>query len=152
MAFAGMATANAEQAIQIYDFGNSAEPKQTALSDVKKVVFDAEGLSVVKYSTEETEVYDYTEVRKIAFGDYVGVQSISAVSDKVVISPNPVKTDFKLVGAENLKGSELCIYAITGQLVKKVAAWEGETIDASDLPQGIYLLTINSTTIKFVKL
>ena len=95
--------------------------------------------------------FEYDRVRKITFNESVGIESILADNTSVVVAPNPTKSYLMINGADNLYGSDLYIYSISGAVVSKQAGWSGERVDVSNLNSGIYFVKIGSTTSKFVK-
>ena len=68
-----------------------------------------------------------------------------------MISPNPVDNIIRIVGYNNSEPAQLSIYSLNGEEVMRIENWQGETIDASPLSAGIYILKINTTAIKFIK-
>ena len=64
--------------------------------------------------------------------------------------PNPVHD---VVMLSNLKGNEtIQIFALDGRLMKSVEASEGQLIDISELPIGLYLVKTEHQTLKMIKL
>ena len=68
-----------------------------------------------------------------------------------MISPNPVDNIIRIIGYNNSEPAQLSIYSLNGEEVMRIDNWQGELIDASPLSAGIYILRINTTTIKFIK-
>jgi hypothetical protein len=53
----------------------------------------------------------------------------------------------------NLNGNEtIQIFALDGRLMKSVEASEGQLIDISELPIGLYLVKTEHQTLKMIKL
>lgn len=68
----------------------------------------------------------------------------------IILTPNPAHD---MVVFRNLNGShEVRIYALSGQLVKSFEATDGQPVDVSDLPIGVYLVKTPSSTLKMMKL
>ena len=150
MMMLGTATSSADTAIQIHLQEVSTEPLQMSLSDIRKITFNQNEINFVLDDATEVAL-ELSEVSKLTFSGDVSVESLIKDTEKVAIVPNPVVSNFKILGADKYKGETLTIYSINGQIVNQTAAWDGEAIDVSNLPQGIYLLNINTLTIKFIK-
>ena len=74
---------------------------------------------------------------------------INIVSEKsLTIYPNPVKDNLYIVSANPI--GKVAIYTLTGKMVK--SEWiSGNSINVSQLPQGIYLIKVGNYLEKFVK-
>lgn len=127
---------------------NNASTENINILDIKKITFDESGLTVF---SETNNYFDYTSISKITFNEGVGIESILADNTSIVVAPNPTKNYLMINGADNLYGSDLYIYSISGAVVSKQAGWYGERVDVSNLNSGIYFVRIGSTTSKFVK-
>lgn len=149
MIMLGTATSNADTAIQIH-LQDASAPLQMPISDIRKITFNQNEINFVLDDATEVAL-EYFKVSKMTFVDNVSIESIIKDSEKVAIVPNPVVNDFKILGADMYIGEAMTIYSINGQIVSHTDVWNGEAIDVSNLPQGIYLLNINNLTIKFIK-
>ena len=127
---------------------NDASAEKIGILDIQKITFDESGMTVF---SNTNSYFEYDRVRKITFNESVGIESILADNTSVVVAPNPTKSYLMINGADNLYGSDLYIYSISGAVVSKQAGWSGERVDVSNLNSGIYFVKIGSTTSKFVK-
>lgn len=143
---------NAQKTIQIYEFGSPSASYEVALSDVAKIEFKDHSFDVVSNTDNSITSFALPAVQKIVFNKSTGIEEIAGDASAIVVAPNPVRDNLIVRGANDLYGSDLSIYSALGQLVFKQSAWNGETIDVSQLPSGIYFINIQSTTIKFIKL
>lgn len=128
--------------------------REIDIKDIRKITFDEDSFYVHLYiddfyGTDNYFAYEY--VNKITFGSGVGVETIMATNANAVVAPNPTQNYLDVKGAEELYGSDLRIYSLTGSLVTKQSNWNGERIDVSSLNAGIYFVNIGATTVKFVK-
>lgn len=137
---------------------NDSAPKTFAITDATKITFDAEGINIFypdTYCGTDGEVIEYsvryTDINKITFDEGVGMESIIATNTSVVLAPNPTKNYLVINNGDNLYGSDLYIYSITGTLMSKQTKWNGERIDVSSLNAGVYFISVGSTTAKFIK-
>ena len=130
---------------------------ETKLTAIDKITFTDTSFSIhFDSSSHLTDVasvhYAYGEVEKITFSDINSIENIGKEENvKLMISPNPVDNIIRIVGYNNSEPAQLSIYSLNGEEVMRIENWQGETIDASPLSAGIYILRINTTTIKFIK-
>jgi CubicO group peptidase (beta-lactamase class C family) len=66
-----------------------------------------------------------------------------------LLYPNP---SGDILVLDNLISDELQILSLNGDVIKTINLYQSNTIDISDLASGTYLLRINNTTKKFVKM
>ena len=133
---------------------NSSEtPAQIAIADVSSVVFETSQLNIKNKKDGTSLYFDYSDVIKITFNEELNTESVEEMNSNATLTlfPNPVKDNLSISVAEEMYGSDLCIYSLTGTLVTKQTNWNGESINVSSLNPGIYFININSTTLKFVK-
>ena len=96
----------------------------------------------------QSERFNLADIRKITCAETVGVSE--EAGDAIYLSPNPSHNAFIL---HNLDGRQsINIYALDGRLVKSTEATEGQLIDISDFPVGLYLVKTESCTLKMIKL
>ncbi len=99
----------------------------------------------------DSEDYDFF-IDNIAFE--VNLSNLDFDSNSFVAYPNPVKNNLTIRYNENI--TDVIVYNLLGQqlLVKSVNATEGQ-VDMSNLPQGTYLVQVNSgsktQTLKVIK-
>jgi hypothetical protein len=82
----------------------------------------------------------------------VGIRNIAS-QNTVEVFPNPVTNELYLKNA--VKGQNVLIYGITGQIVKNVYL-DNHRLDVSDLKEGLYIIQVMNksnyiNSIKFVK-
>lgn len=90
-----------------------------------------------------------SDIRKMTFGEGVGIQDI--VTETFKVYPNPVRNELYVSG--NNPGSyRYALYSIDGRMLQQGEVGNGETIHTSDIPAGLYILKINNTSLKINKL
>ena len=143
----GRASANV---MQIH-FNEDRPMSETELSLIDKITFTDTGFSLL-LTDNAAESYGYGKVEKITFSDFSSIAKIGTESNlRLLISPNPVDDIIRIIGYDSTEPVQLSIYLLDGEEVMRVDNWQGEPIDASLLSAGIYILRINTTTIKFIK-
>ena len=92
--------------------------------------------------------FNLADIRKITCAETEGVSE--EAGDAIYLSPNPSHNAFML---HNFDGRQsVNIYALDGRLLKSTEATEGQLIDISDFPIGLYLVKTESCTLKMIKL
>ena len=130
---------------------------ETKLTKIDKITFTDTNFSIHFDSSSQlievaSEDYAYGEVEKITFSNINSIEKISKEDNfKLLISPNPVNDIIRIMGYNSSEPAQLSIYSLDGEEVMRIDNWQGEPIDASQLSAGIYILRINTTTIKFIK-
>lgn len=116
--------------------------------------------SVLRFSAEGVEVCEGEQT--VAVIPYTGLNSLTFVYDKATgigsvksvplfgLRENPVYDNLEIIGYGN-EPSHLAVYDSAGRQRIAINGWKGESVSVSTLPTGIYYLTINKTTIKFIK-
>ncbi len=97
---------------------------------------------------------DTIEPNCITSGSYVDTSMLTfltplsqtelATVNKIDIYPNPVKTTIKINAPSGLRINQVTIKNLSGQAVKMVVDFNGDKIDVSHLPIGIYLVEIET--------
>ena len=131
---------------------NDGTERTYSMTENDRVYFEDNEKLVVEIALygrgETSERFNLADIRKITCAETESVSENSSTS--VCLSPNPVH-DVVLI--RNLKGKEtIQIYALDGRLMKSTEASEGQLIDISDLPIGLYLIKTESQTLKMIKL
>ena len=140
----------ADKLLQVYSLDTEAAPVEYAIRTISKVTFASTNFSVLQ-GEEVAGVFELKNVSSIKFAESTAVQSVEQAS-AIVVTPNPVRDNLVIKGGEELYGSAVSIYSVTGANVMQLSSWQGEAINISHLPAGVYIINIQSETIKFVKL
>ena len=99
-------------------------------------------------SGESTEM---TGVRKISFenNDFTAIEDVTTPST-IRVYPNPT-ADMLIIDGVTAK-QEIAIYSLNGAKVLSTQSQEGtNTIQVSELPNGVYLLRLSNETFKLIK-
>lgn len=128
-----------------------ASGQQTGVTPItlqSRVRFAAEGVEVYEGDTR-VAMFPYTSTASLSFITHGS--GIKGVKDPAPfhLASNPVSDRLVIIGGPKEAGIE--VFDLNGSRVLSVNNWKGEDIDVSSLNSGIYLLTLNSTTIKFIK-
>ncbi|MBR9921090.1 MAG: T9SS type A sorting domain-containing protein [Bacteroidetes bacterium] len=96
------------------------------------------------------EGINYYRIRQVDFDGTFSFSHLASVrfdqsSNQISISPNPTSGDLYISGLPSDEITEISIFNINGQRLKRLATTDA-IVDLADLPQGIYLLTIKTAT------
>ena len=91
------------------------------------------------------------DVRHIRYGEPTQTTGIDDVQSVTTCRVYPNPTQDRLV-IENAEGEKVYIFDINGRLLQTANLLDGNaTLNVSSLPQGEYLLLLNTQTVKFIK-
>lgn len=137
---------------------------------VRLVAKDKDGKSVgvvpvtlqskIRFTSEKVEVYDgETAKESFRYGNIATISFISPGTDGVSsvetqtslkIAENPVGELLQISGFEGA-ALPLAVYGLDGGVKVSIAEWNGRPVDVSFLTPGLYFVTVNKTTLKFIK-
>jgi hypothetical protein len=147
--------ANAQR--MVVDTGDGSDTLDI-VNTLQKFSFSDDNL-LVDLIGGSVKTYNLAGVRKISFVTDGSIDVPTAITDPELSSaqgislyPNPAENMLYL---KNLpEGISLCsIYTAAGILVLSVqTSGEGNSINISNLPKGLYLIRINNQALKFIKL
>jgi hypothetical protein len=93
--------------------------------------------------------FDFSQVLSIKFTDDVDIpSSIKTIHDDAQLRIATSESAIKVLGATS---GTVTIWNPSGQQLYSNRNWHGEDINISHLERGIYIITINNTSIKFKK-
>lgn len=145
-AFLSAAPAFADAGVEVTAHDGTAT--SLPLSTGTKIVF-GDGVTVSDGSSSNS--FAWNKVSKITFSfSTSAVTGVDSETSRLALRQNPVGDCIEVVGADQLP-ARFAVYSLTGARWIEIGAWNGESVDATALPAGIYLLTINNQTIKFIK-
>lgn len=147
-ASASQFSALAENTVEVK--GPDGNVKTTPLTVNTRISF---GKTTVDISNEgsSTVSIPYSDVQTIAFVTSEGSGVASVFNGPGLrLRYNPADDTIEVEGYDG-KSTTLAISSIAGSSMMSLKGWNGENIDVSSLPGGIYILNIDKTSIKFIK-
>lgn len=146
-AMAGRAVA-AEPAIVVIDTDGSRQ--EIALGNLDRVTFGASQITVQTCDGQEPLQLAYSSVDRIWLNESVNALSSVASDGRVAVWPTVTSTSVNIVGAP--EGAVVNVYGVNGATVASATAADGTvTIDLSAFPQGAYIVSVGSQSVKIVK-
>ena len=121
-----------------------------SLSQIRDLSFSTDSLFLTSQTFIKND-YSLDEIRKISFESLVDINESNLTQGDIFIYPNPVMNKLSL-GNISDKPVTANIYRIDGCLVKQATVTKDDAIiKVSDLSEGIYMIQLNETTLKFIK-
>lgn len=126
---------------------NGETLKTAPLTTDTRITF-GQGVTVTNGS--ETASMSWDAFSKLSFYVSTGLEGVmNDPSARIRLRENPVYNLLQVDGA--FSDSALGIYSVSGVCHLSLAHWQGESIDVSSLPSGLYILSIDNKTVKFFK-
>ena len=146
---AGMGTIGAETALIIQPL--NGEEQANALAQIGYVKVTPDSLFVFSHGDFLLSKAAIKDIRHIRYGEPKELTDIDDVQSATTCRVYPTPTQDRLV-IENAQGEKVYIFDINGRLLQTANLQDGNaTLNVSPLPQGEYLLLLNTQTIKFIK-
>lgn len=142
----GGATANATDNLVVTVGENSSK---FALTDIASLKFSDGKLLVYTNSTESPAAeFNLADIKSLTFDDN-GTQGIEATTEgnktfSVVFSNG-------LLSATGLSNARMSVYDLSGKRIVGISSWDGSAVSLQNVNNGVYVLTINNQTFKFIK-
>ena len=129
---------------------DGAKITETPVNIESKIRFSESGVEVYTGETlSSTTPYAGLSSLKFAYGQGNGIASI-AVEKNLRLRHNPVDDILEPIGLQ-AESACLSVTDLSGSIKVTVPEWRGEAIDVSQLTPGLYFVTIDKTTLKFIK-
>ena len=120
-------------------------------------IYQLDGNDRISFPNDETMVITQngtdiqiliSEIRKVTFNEVLATAENE--TESIGIFPNPTSNNFTISGINRFQ--QMNIYSIDGKLVKREIIDCGQSIDISELPQGLYYVNVNKQNFKLIKL
>ena len=119
-------------------------------SETKKITFSGDGLNVIDLNSNVMSTYLFDDIEKIVFeSNFTGIDGVVSEGENVQFCLSDDGQKIMLGGVSN--GCSMRLYNVTGTMVMNMSRFDGTEIDVSNLPAGIYVLSVNNQTFKFKK-
>lgn len=126
---------------------NGEVVKTAPLTTDTRITF-GQGVTVTNGS--ETASMSWDDFSRLSFYVTTGLEGVVADSAaQIRLRENPVGNLLLVEGA--FSDSALAIYSVNGVCYVSLSHWQGESLDVSSLPAGLYILSIDNKTVKFYK-
>lgn len=150
LAFAPFLSANADDLLLKGNDSNGVTNGSAVITTESVVVFTADGLEVRDGAGNAVATFPYSWLDNMTFSyDGSGVAPTFA-ANCVSLKNNPVSNLLEFTNSPE-SPARLAVTDMEGRVVIERKTWNGESVDVSLLPVGIYMVSFNNQTIKFIK-
>lgn len=126
--------------------------QQFNLSDIRRLDFSNEGVSVVSVD-KDGATFAFDDIKKITFGSATnGISQIKtegAPGQSIFISSDG--NDLTIKGWNPSVYADLSIFTVGGAQLLNEERWNGQPVNISSLPKGVYVVRVGKRTGKFRK-
>lgn len=130
---------------------NDGTDKGIPLNGLNKITFSAGSMVVAKADTG-SESYLLSDIRKMTFGLFSGIEEITVDKATLCVYPNPASTYIKLNNVAAEREFNVTIFRIDGvQVLTQKLQSDYDVIHIGQLSKGIYLLKVQNQILKFTK-
>ena len=131
---------------------NSGSTTAITLDESGELYFTDEQMTVVESSlTGNQQVFALDAVAKVLFeGEFVGAGAPTNASQPLLY-PNPTTSEVIVSGVGEAP-QRVAVYAATGSLLMQGLYRDGDRMDVSSLPAGLYFVRMGEKTFKLSKL
>ncbi len=137
--------ANATDNLVVKTRSNSSK---IALDDIKGLKFSGEKMFVYTQSSDTPVEFNLVDIVSLKFAPdgTQGIESTTADKQKINICYSN-----GVLSAKGVSKAKTAIYSINGQREIAINSWDGSAVSLDNLTNGVYVLTVNNQTFKFVK-
>lgn len=129
--------------------GTDGAAVETPLSDIRTLQFQQDGFRLNGWDGKPMQTFSFAKVRKLVFAnETTGIGDVSLEQPELKARVNDRM--LQVEGWTPDAPAALAVYAVSGRCVYRDALWNGESVSLSGLPAGVYLLTVNQETLKFI--
>lgn len=143
------ATALADSEVVVESAGDGTPTLKAPLTVDTKISFSATEILIDNGGNIQSA--PYSDLSKVRF--QTSASGIAPVQDEAAgyaLLQNPVESLLHIAGYAG-HPVPLAVTAMNGHTVYRTSAWQGEAIGVESLNPGLYLVTIDNKTIKFIK-
>ena len=135
------------------NFGSEAQPRVFEITDATVLSFSTNPATMTVKADSETsgEAVALGGVQSITFaGAWSGIGQIAAdiQGDALALRQNPVEGVLEVLAPAT---GDLSVYSLSGAELIRVKGWKGQGVDVSALNPGIYVVTVDKKSAKFIK-
>ncbi|MBP3763285.1 MAG: T9SS type A sorting domain-containing protein [Bacteroidales bacterium] len=142
-----MGTAAGQTVVTVVPHSGAAE--QVTLEDGGEIVFSSDHMLVYDGQNASPRSYAMADVRSVRFSGPVRITQADACPT-LSLSPNPAADRLTVSGC-GPGDQPLRIYSLDGATALAATCRDGEAVDISALPHGLYLVRAGQGTAKLIK-
>lgn len=129
--------------------GTDGTSHEVAVDATGEIYFGTDYMAIMPTaSASQLETFQMDDVRKVLFSGSARIIDVRGA--ELTIMPNPASEHFTVKGIGN-EPQLLTVYSISGTPVLQGRYSDGERVEVSTLPQGIYLVRVGRNVVKLIK-
>lgn len=125
--------------------------QEFAKGEVRTFTFDGPAIIINRNGGAEPEEYMMDDVKEITFSLTSGFNNVRMGESNITVTAERGTGILHINGTEPGKTYDVAVYDAAGRIVWNDKQWNGQAVDLSQKPAGVYILNINNTTLKFRK-
>lgn len=140
---------NAETLVLTVNQGNAGATANHEITPELEIKFLESQFSVVNGANSSE--YNYSDVESITIAQASGLSEATVAATAYTLATNPVADVLRINGFKGSEGVQLSLSSLSGATVVSLSDWQGQEIRVADLAPGLYILSIDSQTLKVIK-
>lgn len=149
--FAALALSASAGAQEVVTVTSTDGKKEFDKGQITTFTFDGPAVILHRSGNQEPEEYMMSDIVEITFSLATGFDNVKMGETNITVSAERGTGILRINGTEPGKIYNVAVYDAAGRIVWNDKQWQGQTIDFSGKPAGVYILNINNTTLKFRK-
>ena len=141
----------ASRSVAVHTSGPDSGPRVFELTDDLRLSFDSGNLCVSESPTASSELIPLSEVGRITFEDFSGLENVSQRLNDLEICYSRPMSNLSFEGWLDGELAPVVIYSVSGAVVLSMPSHNGESIDVASLEPGLYIVNAKGVNYKFVK-
>lgn len=129
--------------------GNDGSTQDFDIATIKNITFDSSNELMNVNLLDKTETFEISGIDDMYFATFGGVESIYDVD--LGQDLNVALRYGTLYASQPNSHIEMKIFDMSGKLLAQQSEYEELTYSLTDLPGGIYIITVNDKAIKFIR-
>ncbi len=120
-----------------------------ALASIQSLKFSGDKLQVFTNSTETPAAeFSLADITSLTFADN-GTQGIETTTEGN--RTFSIAFGNGILSAAGLNGARMAVYDLSGKRIVGISSWDGSAVPLQNVTNGVYVLTIDNQTFKFIK-
>lgn len=150
MALASVPFANADSLTLKGYAQDGSEKGSAAITTQSSVTFTADGVSVNDAEGKSIALFSYPGLDRLEFSKGGSGISFIGTDTTPLLKNNPVGDNLEFTSGPAAP-TALQVSDLSGKVCLSIRDWNGENVEVSSLPAGIYMVSFNNLTSKFIK-
>ncbi len=144
-------SASAECFLQIHSKDVTKPLIEELITTGTVITFHDGTLALQPNKESEVVTFNLSDISKLIFTSTTsGIANLLKFKGGFGLVNSIVADYLDVTVPDNFTTADIIITSLSGHTVNRIGNWQGESVDVSSLVPGLYLITINSQTLKFI--